>query len=49
MIKEIPFIARMIIIKDDVCEKENQNGEASFYNPNYDSDCEYCLNTTAWD
>ncbi|MBQ9530866.1 MAG: hypothetical protein IJR70_02220 [Eubacterium sp.] len=47
MIKDIPFIAHMFIIKENVFEeKETDN---SYYNSSLDFDSEYCQNTTAWD
>jgi hypothetical protein len=49
MTRDIPVIARMIVIKDIICEKEKEEEKASFYNYELDSECEYCMNTTAWD
>lgn len=53
MTREIPFIARMIIIEDTVLTENTQKKEPhediSYNNPRYDSECEYCQNTAAWD
>ncbi len=49
MIKEVPFVARMIFIEDIISENKENQSDISYANPKYDSDCEYCLNTTAWD
>lgn len=49
MTKEIPFIARMIIIEDVISDTKTQREDNSYYNTKYDSECEYCQNTTAWD
>ena len=50
MTKDIPFIARMIVIDDFNYKKKNDKKEdISYYNPKYDGESEYCLNTTAWD
>ncbi len=49
MTREIPFIARMIVIKDVILEEKHIKEDTSFNNPKYDSECEYCMNTTAWD
>lgn len=50
MIKDIPVIARMVVVDEIICEKEFKYQEdTSYYNPKYDSQCEYCLNTSSWD
>ena len=51
MLKNIPLIARMIIIQDVIKEekKENSCKNNSYYNTKLDSECEYCLNTSSWD
>ncbi len=49
MTKEIPTIARMIIIQEIITEKNEKKNDNSYYNPGLDRECEYCLNTTAWD
>ena len=51
MVKDVPFIAHMIIVCDErVQASEIRTGrDISYYNPEYDSDCEYCLNTSSWD
>lgn len=51
MLKNIPLIARMIIIQDVIKEEKKENGckNNSYYNTNLDSECEYCLNTSSWD
>ncbi len=46
---DVPMIARMIIIQDIFTEKKVQQEDTSYCNPKYDSNCEYCMNTTAWD
>lgn len=51
MTKEVPYIDHMIIVPDILSEKNKKNNlrDETYYNPEYDSDCEYCMNTTAWD
>ncbi len=51
MLKNIPLIARMIIIQDVIKEEKKENGckNNSYYNTKLDSECEYCLNTSSWD
>ena len=51
MVKDVPYIAHMIIVHDTTLEKSETNliPDKSYYNPKYDSDCEYCMNTTTWD
>ena len=49
MTNEIPLIARMLIIKDTINQKKEIKKDISYNTPKYDSECEYCLNTTAWD
>ena len=49
MIKEVPLIARMIVIEDVIPEKKRNYKDISYYNSDLDRECEYCLNTTAWD
>ena len=48
MIKEVPLIARMIVI-EYIISQEKKNKDTSYYNSDLDRECEYCLNTTAWD
>jgi len=51
MVKDIPFIAHMIIVHDARIEESEIRTikDKSYYNPEYDSDCEYCMNTSSWD
>ncbi|MBQ7740045.1 MAG: hypothetical protein IJT65_02250 [Eubacterium sp.] len=50
---DIPFIAHMIIIRDNLGQGENKKNmmfkDISYNNYRYDSESEYCQNTTAWD
>ena len=48
-IKDIPFIAHMIVIKENNFEEKKPKNDKSYYNSNLDIDSEYCQNTTAWD
>ena len=49
MTKEIPAIARMIVLREIITEKNEKKEDNSYYNASFDSSCEYCMNTTAWD
>jgi hypothetical protein len=51
MVKDVPFIAHMIIVHDEIFEKSEKRmiSDKSYYNPEYDSNCEYCMNTSSWD
>ena len=49
MTKDIPFIARMIIIQEVNFNEKKHQSDNSYYNSNLDFDSEYCVNTTAWD
>ncbi len=49
MTMDVPYIARMIVINDIISEEKKIKTDKSYYNPDLDSDCEYCFNTTAWD
>ncbi len=47
--KNIPFIARIIIVQDGKNRLQNKMDNNSYYNNKLDSENEYCQNTTAWD
>ena len=49
MTKDIPFIAHMVIIKENNFKKDEKRIDNSYYNAELDSESEYCMNTTAWD
>lgn len=49
MTKDVPLIARMIVITDYISKEEKKITDNSYYNSELDSCCEYCQNTTAWD
>ena len=51
MVQEVPYIARMIIIQEssNIRKTDTEYGDISYSNANLDSECEYCLNTMAWD
>lgn len=47
---EIPLIAKMIIIEEVFEDEKFIKTEDNFYNNSgADNNCEYCMNTTAWD
>ena len=51
MVKDVPFIAHMIIVHDAVIEdyEKKTKTDKSYYNPEFDSMSEYCMNTSSWD
>lgn len=49
MTMDVPYIARMIVINDIISEEKKIKTDKSYYNTDLDRECEYCLNTTAWD
>ena len=49
MVKDVPFIAHMLIIDETDYTKAKRLIDNSYYNSELDSDSEYCQNTTAWD
>ena len=48
-IKDIPFIAHMIVVRESNFEENKKNIDKTYYNSSLDSESEYCQNTTAWD
>ena len=51
MVKDVPYIAHMIIVHDAAIEEYEKKNivDKSYYNPEYDSSSEYCMNTSSWD
>ena len=47
--KEIPYISHMITVQVTDYNHAKKLIDNSYYNANLDSECEYCMNTTAWD
>ena len=46
---DIPFIAHMIIVKENNFKDSENRIDKTYYNSDLDSENEYCMNTTSWD